>query len=225
MWAGPLCAHLLGLAGARVVKVEDPDRPDGARHGDPLLFEMLHRGHRRMTVSFARAQDREGLRRLVDEADVVIEGSRPRALEALGLGPSAFCAARPGRTWVSITGYGRTGSRSNWVAFGDDAAAAGGLLSRDRAGRPVFCADAVADPVTGLFAATAALASMAAGGGHLVDGAMSRAAAYAAAGPGCPRRHVVERAGDGWVCAHDDRAGDGVAVRAAADRPTTCAPA
>ncbi|MCX5190797.1 CoA transferase [Streptomyces sp. NBC_00268] len=45
LWAGPLCAHLLGTAGARVVKVETPSRPDGARFGDPAFYDLLHAGH------------------------------------------------------------------------------------------------------------------------------------------------------------------------------------
>ena len=201
MWAGPLCAHLLSLAGAEVVKVEDPDRPDAARTGDPQLFALLHRGHRSVALPFSTAEGAAELGRLLETADVVIEGSRPRALAALGLGPERFCASRPGRTWVSITGHGRVGRRSNWVAFGDDAAAGAGLVAAGPDG-PVFCGDAIADPVTGLYAATAALASVAAGGGHLVDCALSRAAAYANAGPGCPRAHRLERSGEGWVVSH-----------------------
>jgi hypothetical protein len=202
MWAGPLCAHLLGRAGARVVKVEDPARPDGARRGDPVLFEALHRGHELVALDLSSPSGRDRLRTLVDRADVVIEGSRPRALGALGFDPASFCAARPGRTWISITGYGRSGDRSNWVAFGDDAAVAGGLVARDGRGHPVFCADAVADPITGLYAAVGALGSMAAGGGRLVDCAMAVAAAYANAGPGCPAHHTTSFVADGWTVTH-----------------------
>lgn len=202
MWAGPLCAHLLGRAGARVVKVEDPGRPDSARLGDPGLFALLHRNHEHLSVDLSSPAGRGRLVALVGRADVVVEASRPRALGALGLDPGSFCAARPGRTWISITGYGRSGPRSNWVAFGDDAAVAGGLVARDDRGRPLFCADAVADPVTGLYAAVGALASMAAGGGRLVDCAMSVAAAYVNAGPACPSGHRTERVGTGWTVSH-----------------------
>jgi hypothetical protein len=204
LWAGPLCAHLLGQAGARVVKVEDRVRPDAARWGDPVLFERLHRGHQSVTVDLGTPEGRATVHRLVDRADVVIEASRPRALHALGLSPVGFCAARPGRTWVSITGYGRTGPRSNWVAFGDDAAAAGGLVAHPTGEEPVFCADAIADPASGLYAATAALASISQGGGHLVDCSMVTAAAYANADDGCRRVHLVERSPSGWTVSHED---------------------
>lgn len=206
MWAGPLCAHLLGRAGARVVTVEDPARLDAARQGDPGLHASLHHGHGLVAVDLSSASGRERLRSLVGRADVVVEASRPRALAQLGLDPAAFCAARPGRTWISITGYGRSGRRSNWVAFGDDAAVGGGLVGRDAAGDPVFCGDAIADPVTGCYAAVGALGSMAAGGGHLVGCPMATAAAYAAAGAGCRAPHRVERDGDGWAVWHGDAA-------------------
>jgi crotonobetainyl-CoA:carnitine CoA-transferase CaiB-like acyl-CoA transferase len=79
---------------------------------------------------------------------------------------------------VSITGYGREGNAADLVAFGDDAAVAGGLVAADGAGGPVFCADAVADPLTGLYAAAAALAVE---GGALVSVPMAGVAAHALA--------------------------------------------
>ncbi len=77
---------------------------------------------------------------------------------------------------MSITGYGRTGPWRQRVAFGDDAAAAAGLVAVGPDGTPVFLGDAVADPVTGLYAAVAALACVVGGGGHHVDIAMREAA-------------------------------------------------
>lgn len=202
LWAGPLAAHLLWRSGAEVVTVEDAGRPDGARRGDPELFERLHRGHRMVAVDFSSRPGRRELVELVGSADLVVEGSRPRALEALGLDPEAFCSARPGRTWLSITGYGRTGPRANWTAFGDDAAAAAGVVGWDPAGRPGFCGDALADPVAGLCGAAGALVSMAAGGGHLVDTSMVAAAAFAAGGTGCGLDHRFRRSGGAWRVAH-----------------------
>jgi crotonobetainyl-CoA:carnitine CoA-transferase CaiB-like acyl-CoA transferase len=199
MWAGPLCAHLLARSGARVVTVESVDRPDGARIGDPRLHAELHRGHDRLLVDLASVEDRRRIRGLVASADVVLEGSRPRALAALGLDVAEFLSARPGRTWVSITGYGREGPQSGWVAFGDDAAVAGGLVGRDQQGAPVFCADAIADPVTGVLAAVAALASVTGGGGHLIDCSMAAASAFVNRGGRCRGPHRVERRGDEWV--------------------------
>ncbi|MDN2502875.1 CoA transferase, partial [Nocardia nova] len=118
MWAGPLCAHILGRAGARVIKVESPHRPDGAR-ADHHFFDTLHAGHEFRTVDFRTDSGRAELAALLAAADIVIEASRPRALAQLGLGPDRR-GLRPGQIWVGLTGYGR--SEPMRVAFGDDAA-------------------------------------------------------------------------------------------------------
>lgn len=183
LWAGPLCAQLLGGAGAQVVKVEAAHRPDGARQGPAAFFDRLHRGHRSVVLDFRSREGVESLARLIHAADVVIEASRPRALAQLGLAAEDLLAGDRGpRAWISITGYGRTGPERDWVAFGDDAAAAGGLVAWDQAG-PCFFADAVADPLAGMTAAAAALAVLEAGeagGSWLIDVAMAGVAAYVA---------------------------------------------
>ncbi|MHB1962942.1 MAG: CoA transferase [Acidimicrobiales bacterium] len=205
LWAGPTCAWLLGLAGATVVKVEDLRRPDTARHGDRWLFGHLHAGHRSVALDLGRPAARAALGRLVSAADVVVEASRPRALDALGLSPAAFLADRPGRTWVSISGYGREGADAGRVAFGDDAAVGGGLVARAAGEPPVFCADAVADPLAGAYAAVAAVCSLADGGGHHVECSMAAAAAFANRRSDCPAHHAVRRTGGRWMAGHADR--------------------
>jgi hypothetical protein len=181
LWAGPLCGNLLSLAGAEVVKVESTTRPDGSRAGPGRFFDVLNGGKRSVALDLADADGWRVLRRLLAAADVVIEGSRPRALEQRGIvAPDLVANAGP-RVWVSITGHGRTGPGRDRVAFGDDAAVAGGLVVADEAG-PCFCADAAADPAAGLVAATACLDALAAGGRWLVDVAMAGVAA-SLAGP------------------------------------------
>jgi hypothetical protein len=128
MWAGPLCARLLGLAGADVIKVETPDRPDGGRAGERRFFDWLHGGHRSVVLDFRSPSGRGALAALLAVADVVIEASRPRALTQLGLAPEMI-PHRDGQVWLSITGYGRgDAATAELVAFGDDAAVAGGLV-------------------------------------------------------------------------------------------------
>jgi hypothetical protein len=204
LWAGPLCASILGRCGARVIKVESTGRPDGARAGPRGFFDSLHSGHESVALDFGTAAGRSALRGLIDRADIVIEASRPRALEQLGFSPAAFLGARPGRSWVSITGYGRSGPGSNRVAFGDDAAVAAGVVARDSAGLPIFCGDALADPISGLYAAAGALGSVAAGGGHLIDVAMVSAARHACERRGDGTDHPVERVGTRWWVRHCD---------------------
>jgi hypothetical protein len=182
MWAGPLCARLLGLGGAHVIKVESPDRPDGARSGNPEFFDWLHAGHRSLMIDFRSLEGRAVLKELLDAADIVIESSRPRALAALGLAPDLI-SHPDGQVWVSITGYGRAAPER--VAFGDDAAVAGRLVgwTNDGSSEPVFCADAIADPLTGACAALAASRSIAVGGGELIDLSMREVAAAFAVAP------------------------------------------
>ena len=185
LWAGPLAAHLLGLAGARVIKVESVHRPDGARRGAPAFYDLLNADKESVVVDLRSAADRARLRALIASCDVVVESARPRALAQLGIDARELVASVPGLTWVGITGYGRTGRGANWIAFGDDAAVAAGLATATGmaggAASPLFCADAVADPLTGLYAAVAALDSWRRGGGRLVDVALRAVVAAALA--------------------------------------------
>jgi hypothetical protein len=195
MWAGPLCARLLGLAGADVIKVETPDRPDGGRAGERRFFDWLHGGHRSVVLDFRSPSGRSGLAALLGVADVVIEASRPRALAQLGLAPEMI-PHRDGQVWLSVTGYGRgDAAAAELVAFGDDAAVAGGLVGWT-GGDPVFCADAIADPLTGLCGALAVARSVAGGGGELIDLSMREVAAgFAAAAAIDHGPHVVRAVG------------------------------
>jgi hypothetical protein len=221
MWAGPLSARLLGLAGARVVKVETPGRPDGARAGNADFFGWLHAGHRSVVLDFRTPTGRDALAALLAAADVVIEASRPRALEQLGLGPGQ-ARQRAGQVWLSITGYGRLAP--DRVAFGDDAAVGGGLVgwvagpgARYPAGGgsvPVFCADAVADPLTGVCGALAVARALAAGGGELIDLAMRDVASgFAACRAVHSGRHTVHPGRD---AGHPGGTQDGAVVHCAA---------
>ncbi|MEU4650326.1 CoA transferase [Nocardia fluminea] len=195
LWAGPLCARILGAAGARVVKVESAHRRDGARVGDPRFFESLHAGHEVRVIDFRSDSGRTELAELLDAADIVIEASRPRALAQLGLGPRDR-PHRAGRVWLSLTGYGR--AEPLHVAFGDDAAVAGGLVGWAGAA-PVFCGDAIADPLTGLCGALAVACAVRAGGGVLLDLSMRAVAAAFAAAPDLSHGpHSVRSDGGEW---------------------------
>jgi crotonobetainyl-CoA:carnitine CoA-transferase CaiB-like acyl-CoA transferase len=163
LWAGPLAGRLLAEWGADVIKVEDPGRPDGTRDGAPAFYRQLNAAKQQRSLSLPDAIP------LLEDADVVITSARPRVWDQLGV------ARLPG-TWVQITGYGRTGPWRQRVAFGDDAAVAGGLVARGDP--PAFVGDAIADPLTGMVAAWAALAGWQAGGGLVVDIAMREVAGW-----------------------------------------------
>lgn len=192
LWAGPLCAQLLGRAGVDVRTVEDPDRPDGARLGDADLHEHLHAGHDHEWVRLATSDGRRRVLDLVAAADIVVTSARRRALRHLGIDPADMAARRPGLTWVAITAYGLDSDR---VGFGDDVAVDGGLVAGDP---PRFCADAAADPATGLFAAVAAARTVLRGGG-VVDVAMRDVAADLAAPPYARGPRTATRRGAGWA--------------------------
>ncbi len=179
LWAGPLCAHLLGSAGARVVKVESLHRPDGARRGPRRFYDLLHSGHRSVALDFSSGEGRRQLLELLMVADVVIEGSRPRALEQMGIDAAQIVADGGPRVWASITAYGRRDRDRDRIGFGDDAAVAGGLVAWE-GGEPRFCADAVADPLTGIAAAAAIRTALAGEGRWLLDIALARVAAWMA---------------------------------------------
>src|ERR1700722_14060934 len=168
LWAGPLCAQLLARAGAVVVKVESPSRPDGTRSGEPAFFDWMNFGKLSYAVDF----DDDALRQLLAVADIVIEGSRPAALRRRQLSADEL-PGRRGRIWLRIKGY-RDQPQS--AAFGDDAAGAGGLVGAAADG-PVFCGDAIAAPLSGLEAARAVGESLRRGGGELIDVSMAQVAA------------------------------------------------
>ena len=175
LWAGPLAGGLLAQAGARVVKVEGARRADGARRGTAQFFDLLNVDKRCIVIDFDDDDDISVLRSLIERASLVIEGSRPRVMERLGIDPVAIVAR--GASWLSITAYGRDGAYRNRVGFGDDVAASAGLMISGEP--PLFVADAVADPIGGLFAAVAGLACLGANRGHLVDASLYRAVRYA----------------------------------------------
>jgi hypothetical protein len=182
LWAGPLCGWVLAQAGAEVTKIESSSRPDVAREASPDFFARLNAGKAHAQLDFRDPKDLAALKAAFAQADVVITGARPRAFAQLGLSPEAVFAANPGLVWVAITGYGWRGPSADRVAFGDDAAAAGGLVRWTPSGEPRFLGDALADPLTGFASAASALKAVRRGGGFLVDAAMARVSAGVAAG-------------------------------------------
>ena len=201
LWAGPLAGGLLAQAGCRVVKVESQARPDGARRGPVGFFEMLNRRkeHLRLDLPTPAAVDR--LRELIARADLVLESSRPRVMQQWGISLEDVVAA--GTAWVSVTGHGRRGPHRNRVAFGDDAAASGGLVVPGDP--PMFVGDAIADPIGGLAAATAAARLLADGRAALVDVSLACVSAWAKGRAGSDIERPVVRRGEGWAVELADR--------------------
>ena len=150
---GAFCTMLLADMGADVVKVEDPDRGDYMRWTPPLvdgqsvLFNALNRNKRSLSLNLKAAPGRDLLLRLVDQADVLVEGNRPGVMKRLGLGWDVLHARNPRLVMCSITGYGQDGPFA--ARAGHDLnymATAGGLgLNGEKGGPPVPLAVQVAD--------------------------------------------------------------------------------
>jgi crotonobetainyl-CoA:carnitine CoA-transferase CaiB-like acyl-CoA transferase len=150
---GPFCTMLLADMGADVIKVEEPESGDYMRWTPPLvdgqsvLFDAVNRNKRSITLNLKADAGRELLLRLVDGADVLVEGNRPGVMDRLRLGWDALHARNPRLVMCSITGYGqegpfakRAGHDLNYMAI------AGALgLNGDRGGPPVPLSIQVAD--------------------------------------------------------------------------------
>ncbi|WP_375398161.1 CoA transferase [uncultured Sphingomonas sp.] len=158
LWAGPLAAHLLWLAGAEVSKIESTARPDAMRNGDTDFFALLNQGKASIVLDLASRDDRRALLALIAGADIVVEAARPRALRQLGIDADALVRATPGLVWLTITGHGAEGEAANWIGLGDDCGVAAGLSAAlyRASGIMGFVGDAIADPLTGIRAAAIA---------------------------------------------------------------------
>lgn len=197
LWAGPLATSLLAMTGIEVLKIESPARPDGARRGPEAFFHLLNGNKQGCALDLHQPRDRAVFERLLESADIVVESARPRALGQLGFDATGWVTNRRGRLWASITGYGRS---REWIAFGDDAAVAAGLAWPPDAEntKPVFCGDAIADPLAGLTLAALLLAHSQRGRGGLLDLSLTDCAAHAASLPNDGLQLPVETGAHGW---------------------------
>lgn len=155
LWAGPFCGSLLARAGAEVARVISAGRPDPLALTDPALDHRLNASKSRLELDLRVEEGRNALADTLNEADAVITSARPAALARLGLEPERF----PHLTWIAITAHGFDRAAGQRVGFGDDCAAAGGLIGWSE-GEPCFVGDALADPLTGLEAANAVLSGV-----------------------------------------------------------------
>jgi alpha-methylacyl-CoA racemase len=187
LYPGAYCTLLLADLGADVVKVEAAGRGDGLRDLEPgevkAVHTALNRGKRSMTLDLKHDRAGEVLRRLVRDADVVVESHRPGQLDALGLGFEDLRAENPGLIWCSITGFGSTGPRAQAPGHDLTYLGAAGVLSQLGQGEHPRQPDVVLTvPVGALAAAVGILAAVAerdrTGEGTRVDIAVTEAAQW-----------------------------------------------
>lgn len=172
LWAGPLCGALLARAGCEVIKLELTSRPDTTAVSDPALHKRLNGVKAALRLDLQSGDDRRHFAALLDSADLLITSARPQALRAL------IGEWHPLRPWIGICAYENDRSR---IGFGDDCAIAGGLYSGG-AQAPGFVGDALADPLTGLYAATRACQALARGEGGFIAVGLAQVAARIATG-------------------------------------------
>ncbi len=168
--AGPVCGLLLGDLGADVIKVERLPNGDGTRgfvppdvKGESAAFMMLNRGKRGVAVDLRSEEGRSVVRRLVKDADVIIENFRAGTMEKMGLGYDDLSAINEKLVYCQITGFGSTGPMSNRGGFDLIAQGYSGLMSVTGEGpgrAPVKVGAPVTDITAGILAALGVVSAL-----------------------------------------------------------------
>jgi crotonobetainyl-CoA:carnitine CoA-transferase CaiB-like acyl-CoA transferase len=188
---GPCAGMLLADLGADVIKVESPDgdpyRSYQGGHYSPH-FQAYNRNKRGLALNMKQPADSELFRTLVREADVYIQNFRPGAAERIGAGCEQLLQINPRLVYCSISGFGATGPYADRPSYDSVAQALSGFLSVvvDYR-RPQFLGPALADAITGMYAAQGILAALVrrgrtGAGGH-VEVSMIEAMAHFAIEP------------------------------------------
>ncbi len=163
--AGPYCCMVLADLGADVLKIERPVLGDDTRHWGPpfhgddaAYFFSVNRDRRSVALDLSTAAGQAVVARLVEAADVVVENFLPRHLRSLGL---EVLRDRGSAVWVSVRGAGGDGPDGDKPGYDVMAQARSGLMSVTGTTEPTKVGVAVADVVTGLYAAVGAVAGLA----------------------------------------------------------------
>jgi crotonobetainyl-CoA:carnitine CoA-transferase CaiB-like acyl-CoA transferase len=170
--AGPWAGQTLADLGADVIKVEAPEGDDTRRWGPPFIerdgdksaayFYATNRGKRSITCDFRTPEGQEVVRRLIGDADVVIENFKVGGLEKYGLDYASLHKINPRLVYCSITGFGQTGPYAHRAGYDFIIQGMAGLMSvtGEPDGQPQKVGVAVTDVFTGVYAATAILAAL-----------------------------------------------------------------
>jgi crotonobetainyl-CoA:carnitine CoA-transferase CaiB-like acyl-CoA transferase len=180
--AGPTCGMLLADLGADVVKVEKLPGGDDTRaydnpqvNGESAAFLAMNRNKRSIALDLKQPAGQEALKRLVRNADVLVENFRKGTMEKFGLGYDALRAINPSLVYCAITGYGHTGPYADKGGFDLVAQGVSGLMSiTGEPGRePVKCGPPVCDINGGMLGALGIVAAyvhrLKTGEGQMVD--------------------------------------------------------
>ena len=180
--AGPVCGMMLADMGADVIKVERPTGDDTRRtippevNGESAAFMMMNRNKRGICLNLKEPGAVDALRRLIKDADILIENFRHDTMERLGLGYESLKQENPGLVYCALSGFGRTGPYATRGGFDLIAQGMSGLMSitGEGPGRPpVKVGSPVTDITAGIIAAMGCLAAyvhrLKTGEGQMVD--------------------------------------------------------
>lgn len=186
--AGPFCSRILAEFGAEVIKIEAPGEGDPLRrwrkmYGETSLWWLLQARNKYSITVNLKVSDGIGIvKRLAQEADIVVENFRPGVLEKLGLGWEVLHALNPKLVMVRLSGFGQTGPMAKQPGFGAIGESMGGLRHvtgfADRP--PVKTGISIGDSIAALWGALGALMAlrhrdMNGGDGQIVDVALYEA--------------------------------------------------
>ena len=186
--AGPFCTRILAEFGAEVIKVESPDGGDPLRkwrklyEGTSLWWYVQARNKQSVTANLKHPEGREFVRRLIADADILVENFRPGVLDKLGLGWETLKADNPGLVMVRLSGFGQTGPYKDQPGFGAVGESMGGMRYitgfADRP--PVRTGISIGDSIAALWGAIGALMALRhrevnGGAGQVVDVALYEA--------------------------------------------------
>ena len=175
VWAGPACTRILADLGAEVLKVEGMSYIDMTRNlwflnndtsgefwNRSPYFQNRNQNKLSMGIDLSKEESRALVRRLVPHCDVIVENFTPRVMPGWGMDFATLSGINPRLVMVSMSGYGATGSFSNYLAFGMSLNASTGLASGNGypGGRPMKSGTAFMDPFAGAAAAAAVIAGL-----------------------------------------------------------------
>jgi formyl-CoA transferase len=182
--AGPFCGQLLGDLGAEVIKVEPPGVGDPMREwgqGLPVWWPVIARNKKSVTLNLREPEGQALLKRLVADADVLIENFRPGTLEKWGLGYDVLADLNPRLVMARVSGFGQTGPYAHRAGYGSIGEAMGGIryLAGDADRPPSRVGLSIGDSLAATFACLGVLAALhhrdRSGRGQVVDSAIYEA--------------------------------------------------
>jgi len=186
--AGPFCGKTLGEFGAEVIKIEPPGAGDPLRNwrllknGTSVWWQVQSRNKQSVAIDLRQKEGQDLARRLIAEADVLIENFRPGTLEGWGMSPEELHRLNPGLIIARISGYGQTGPYRDLPGFGVIGEAMGGLrhLTAEPGRVPVRVGVSIGDTLAALHAVIGILTALYhrkvhGGAGQVIDVALHEA--------------------------------------------------